>query len=73
MSAIEFSVCLGTTNIENNFLIFTFSAPAEDEEVFAEDYDDQQDEKSRDGKQSSLPKFSNEDLNTDKVAFLVKH
>jgi hypothetical protein len=52
---------------------FTFSAPAEDEEVFAEDYDDQQDEKSRDGKQSSLPKFSNEDLNTDKVAFLVKH
>ena len=57
----------------NYFFRISFSsvsAPAEDEEVFAEDYDDRVDDE-KSGKHSSLPKFSNEDLNSDKVAFLV--
>ena len=47
------------------------SAPAEDEEVFAEDYDDHLDDKASSKPRQPLPKFTNEDLNPDKITYMV--
>ena len=52
-------------------MTLSISAPAEDEEVFAEDYDDHLDDKVSSKPRQPLPKFTNEDLNPDKITYMV--